>query len=66
MLKTNCRQAGLTYLLHDKRTRGNPHTALQRPRNRQRSSLRSRVFVNPFVSIHHVASFKKPLFPSTR
>jgi transposase, IS5 family len=43
MLKANCRQAGLTYLIHDKGTRGNPRSPRQRQRNRQRSSLRSKV-----------------------
>jgi IS5 family transposase len=43
MLKANCRQGGLTYLIHDKGTRGNPLSPRQRHRNRQRSSLRSKV-----------------------
>ena len=43
MLKANCRQAGLIYLIHDKATRGQPLSARQHHRNRQKSSLRSKV-----------------------
>lgn len=43
MLKANCRQAGLTYLIHDKGTRAKPLSARQRHRNRQKSSLRCKV-----------------------
>lgn len=43
MLKANCRQAGLIYLIHDKGTRAKPLSARQRHRNRQKSSLRSKV-----------------------
>ena len=43
MLKANCRQAGLVYLIHDKGTRAKPLSSRQRHRNRQKSSLRSKV-----------------------
>ena len=43
MLKTSCRQAGLIYLIHDKANRGQPLSARQHHRNRQKSSLRSKV-----------------------
>ena len=43
MLKTGCRQAGLIYLIHDKSTRAKPLSGRQRHRNRQKSSLRSKV-----------------------
>jgi IS5 family transposase len=43
MLKANCRQAGLVYLIHDKGTRAKPLSPRQRHRNRQKSSLRSKV-----------------------
>jgi transposase, IS5 family len=43
MLKANCRQAGLIYLIHDKATRAKPLSTRQRHRNRQKSSLRSKV-----------------------
>jgi transposase, IS5 family len=43
MLKTGCRQAGLVYLIHDKGTRAKPLSSRQRHRNRQKSSLRSKV-----------------------
>jgi IS5 family transposase len=43
MLKANCRQAGLVYLIHDKGTRAGPLSPRQRRRNRQKSSLRSKV-----------------------
>ena len=43
MLKTGCRQAGLIYLIHDKGTRAKPLSGRQRHRNRQKSSLRSKV-----------------------
>lgn len=43
LLKANCRQAGLIYLIHDKANRGQPLSARQRHRNRQKSSLRSKV-----------------------
>lgn len=43
VLKTNCRQAGLVYLIHDKGTRVRELTNTQRHRNRQKSSLRSKV-----------------------
>lgn len=43
MLKANCRQAGLIYLIHDKGTRAKPLSPSQRHRNRRKSSLRSKV-----------------------
>jgi transposase, IS5 family len=43
MLKTNCRQAGLVYLIHDKATRAKPLSNRQVHRNRAKSSLRSKV-----------------------
>jgi transposase, IS5 family len=43
MLKADCRQAGLVYLIHDKGTRAKPLSSRQRRRNRQKSSLRSKV-----------------------
>ncbi len=43
MLKANCRQAGLIYLIHDKGTRAQALSPRQRHRNRQKSSLRSKV-----------------------
>jgi IS5 family transposase len=43
MLKASCRQAGLVYLIHDKGSRARPLSARQRHRNRQKSSLRSKV-----------------------
>lgn len=43
MLKANCRRAGLAYLIHDKGTRAKPLSSRQRHRNRQKSSLRSKV-----------------------
>jgi len=43
MLKANCRQAGLIYLIHDKAHRGRPLSARQHHRNRQKSSLRAKV-----------------------
>lgn len=43
MLKANCRRAGLAYLIHDKGTRAKPLSASQCHRNRQKSSLRSKV-----------------------
>lgn len=43
MLKADCRQAGLIYLIHDKGTRAKPLSTRQRHRNRQKSSVRSKV-----------------------
>ena len=43
MLKTNCRLAGLIYLIHDKANRGQPLSTRQCHRNRQKSSLRAKV-----------------------
>lgn len=43
LLKANCRQSGLVYLIHDKGTRAKPLSARQHHRNRQKSSLRSKV-----------------------
>lgn len=43
MLKTSCRQAGVIYLIHDKASRGQPLSGRQQHRNRQKSSLRSKV-----------------------
>ena len=43
MLKANCRQAGLIYLIHDKANRGHALSGRQHHRNRQKSSLRSKV-----------------------
>lgn len=43
MLKANCRQAGLIYLIHDKATPAKALSRRQRHRNRQKSSLRSKV-----------------------
>ena len=43
ILKTNCRQAGLFYLIHDKANRGHALSARQHHRNRQKSSLRAKV-----------------------
>jgi transposase, IS5 family len=53
MLKANCRQAGLVYLIHDKGTRAKPLSASQRHRNRQKSSLRCKVEF-PFRIIKHL------------
>ena len=43
ILKTNCRQAGLFYLIHDKANRGHALSARQHHRNRQKSSRRAKV-----------------------
>ena len=43
MLKANCRQAGLIYLIHDKANRGHALSTRQHHRNRQKSSLRAKV-----------------------
>ncbi len=43
MLKTSCRQAGVIYLIHDKASRGQMLSTRQHHRNRQKSSLRSKV-----------------------
>ena len=43
LLKTNCRQAGVIYLIHDKANRGHALSSGQHHRNRQKSSLRAKV-----------------------
>lgn len=53
LLKANCRQAGVAYLINDKASRHHALSAKQRRRNRRNSGLRAKVEF-PFRIIKHL------------